>query len=56
VGRVQTFYIRKLMLKIETAASMKRVKEIMRQTLEEMHASGMQAAKGAIVYYDVDPY
>ncbi len=55
VGRVQTLYIRKLMLKIETQASMKKVKEIMRQTLVEMHASGMQAVKGAIVYYDVDP-
>ncbi len=43
------------MLKIETQASMKKVKEIMRQTLVEMHASGMQAVKGAIVYYDVDP-
>lgn len=55
VGRVQTLYIRKLMLKIETAASMKKVKEIMRQTLEEMHASGMAAVRSAIVYYDVDP-
>ena len=55
VGRIQTLFIRKLMLKIETQASMKKVKEIMRQTLVEMHASGMPAVKGAIVYYDVDP-
>lgn len=56
VSRVQTLYIRKLMLKIETSASMKKVKDIMRQTLEEMHASRMPAVKSAIVYYDVDPY
>lgn len=55
VGRIQSLYIRKLMLKIETQASMKKVKDIMRQTFIEMHESGMQAAKGAIVYYDVDP-
>lgn len=56
VARVQTLYIRKLMLKIEVNASMKKVKDIMRATFEEMHASGMPAVKGAIVYYDVDPY
>lgn len=55
VGRVQTLYIRKLMLKVEVEASMKKVKEIMRQTIVEMRSSGMLAAKTAIVYYDVDP-
>lgn len=55
VGRVQTLYIRKLMLKIEIEASMKKVKEIMRQSIVEMRTSGMPAAKTAIVYYDVDP-
>ena len=55
IGRIQSLYIRKIMLKIETQASMKKVKEIMRQTFAEIHESGMQAAKGAIVYYDVDP-
>ncbi|MDE6324249.1 MAG: primosomal protein N' [Paramuribaculum sp.] len=55
VARVQTFYIRKIMLKIEVSASMKKVKEILRATLEEMHASRVRAIKSAIVYYDVDP-
>ncbi len=55
VARVQTFFIRKIMLKIEVSASMKRVKEILRATLEEMHASRVRAVKSAIVYYDVDP-
>ena len=43
------------MLKIEVNASMSKVKDIMRATYEEMHSSGMQAVKGSIVYYDVDP-
>lgn len=55
VGRVQTFYIRKIMLKVEVNASMKRVKEILRATYEEMHASRHSAIRGAVVYYDVDP-
>lgn len=55
VGRVQSLFIRKVMLKVEIEASMKKVKEILRNTLIEMHSSGMQAAKSAIVYYDVDP-
>ena len=33
----------------------KKVKEILRATLEEMHASRVRAVKSAIVYYDVDP-
>lgn len=55
VGRVQTLYIRKLMLKIEVTASMKKVKEILRATYEEMHAARLSAIRSAIVYYDVDP-
>lgn len=55
VGRVQTFYIRKIMLKVEVQASMKKVKELLRATFEELHASRMQPAKSAIIYYDVDP-
>lgn len=56
VGRVQTLYIRKIMLKVELNASMKKVKEILRETLIEMHQSNNSAIRGAIVYYDVDPY
>jgi len=55
VGRVQTLYIRKIMLKIEVNASMKKVKDILRATFEEMHRSGMGAVKSAVIYYDVDP-
>ncbi len=55
VGRVQTLYIRKIMLKIEVNASMKKVKEILRATFEEMHESRLPAIRSAVVYYDVDP-
>lgn len=55
VARIQALYIRKLMLKIEVNASMKKVKEILRATFEEMHASRINAIKTAVIYYDVDP-
>lgn len=55
VGRVQTLYIRKIMLKVELNASMSKVKEILRSAIEEMHAARLPGIKGAIVYYDVDP-
>lgn len=55
VGRVQTLYIRKIMLKVELNASMSKVKEILRSAIEEMHAGRLPGIKGAIVYYDVDP-
>lgn len=53
VARVQQMYIRRVMIKIEVEASMRKVKEILRALYEEMHARG--AARGAVVYYDVDP-
>ncbi|MCM1484140.1 MAG: primosomal protein N' [Muribaculaceae bacterium] len=55
VSRVQTLYIRKLMLKVEVEASMAKVKSILRDTYVEMMNSGMPAVRGAIVTYDVDP-
>lgn len=56
VGRVQSFFIRKIMLKVELNASMKKVKEILRNTLIEMHEARNSAIRSAVVYYDVDPY
>lgn len=55
VARVQSFFIRKLMLKVEINASMKKVKEILRNTLIEMHQARNSAIRSAVVYYDVDP-
>jgi len=54
VARVQQLYIRKIMLKIETSASMKRVK----QTLLDAHAAIAKDPdfKGTILHYDVDPF
>lgn len=40
---------------MEVSASMKKVKDIMRATYEEIMTSGMPAVKGLIVNYDVDP-
>lgn len=55
VSRIQSLYIRKLMLKIEVEASMKKVREILRGVYIDFHESGLNGIKSAIVYYDVDP-
>lgn len=56
VGRVQSLFIRKIMLKVEVNASMPIVKEILRSVTEEMHARKIRGVKSALVYFDVDPY
>ena len=54
VGRVQTLYIRQLVLKMEMEASMAKVKTILRGLYEQM--LGLDARmKGVRLYYDVDP-
>ncbi len=53
VGRVQGLYIRKIMLKIEPAASVTKIKELLRSTYIEMLS--LAEVKGTVVYYDVDP-
>lgn len=53
VGRVQSMYIRKIMVKLETAASPKRVKEILRKAQNDFYNN--PDAKGLVIYYDVDP-
>lgn len=53
VGRIQSLYIRKIMLKVEVQASMQKVRNILRELLEHMHT--LPQMKGTIVYYDVDP-
>lgn len=54
VARVQSLHIRRFMLKIETGASMIKVKELLRKLYEDMHIS-VPAMKGIMIYYDVDP-
>ena len=55
VGRVQQLYIRKIMLKIEVEASMTKVRAILRDLYERMHAVPGSPIRSAQIYYDVDP-
>ena len=55
VSRVQSLYIRNLMLKVELTASMKKIKDILRQLYVSM-CSQMPSMRGGHLYYDVDPY
>lgn len=53
VGRIQMMYIRRIMLKIETNASLVKVKELLQRVRIDMINAGRLS--GATVYYDVDP-
>ncbi len=53
VSRIQSLYIRAIMLKIEIEASMSKVKQILRDIAVEMQSS--PSTKGFTIYYDVDP-
>lgn len=53
VKRIQQLYIRQITLKMETAASMRKVKQILRNIYENSLSD--YRMKQAIVYYDVDP-
>lgn len=54
VARVQNLYIRQVTLKMETAASMVKVKNILRDLYERMIAADARM-KSVRLYYDVDP-
>ena len=53
VARVQTLYIKKLIIKIESTASMARVRQVLSEVQREMLSE--DRFKSLIVYYDVDP-
>lgn len=53
VGRIQTMFIRKILLKFEINATVKGVREILQRELETMSAT--KEFKGISIYYDVDP-
>lgn len=53
VSRIKSLYIQKIMIKIETSASMSKVREILRATYREMAAD--PALRNSTIYYDVDP-
>ena len=51
--QIQTLFIRKIVLKIETNAPMARARQLLVQVQQEMVAE--DRFKSLIVYYDVDP-
>lgn len=53
VSRVATYYLQSIMLKIEAGASMKKVKDLLRQILASIASN--PDVKSSIIYYDVDP-
>ncbi|HEY5569880.1 MAG TPA: primosomal protein N' [Bacteroidales bacterium] len=53
VGRVQTYYIQKIILKIELDASLEKMRLYLRRTIDELRKE--QGFKSFLIYYDVDP-
>ncbi len=53
ISRISTYYLQSIMLKVESEASMMKVKEILRKIYVEMASDPRM--KQAVVYYDVDP-
>ncbi len=53
VSRIQTFFIRKIVVKIETSASLPKVRELLLRVRHEMIED--ERFRSSIVYYDVDP-
>ena len=53
VARIQTLFIRKIVLKIELDASMSKARQLLVQVQKEM--VGDERFKSLVVYYDVDP-
>lgn len=54
VARIQSLYIRRIMLKIETTASIVKVKQVLRDIYVEM--ANAKVLSGITLYYDVDPF
>ena len=55
VGRVQNFFIRRLMLKIEPDAPVSRVRELLDAIYTRLAEARYEPICRGIVYYDVDP-
>lgn len=53
ISRISTYYLQSIMLKVESGASMSKVKELLRQIYVNMASDSRM--KQAVVYYDVDP-
>ena len=54
VARVQTMYIRQIVLKMELTASMVKVKKILRDIYEQLLAADSRM-RSTRLYFDVDP-
>lgn len=53
VSRVNTWYLQQIMLKVESQASMKKVKSLLRQVYEQIAPAPQ--IKSSQIHYDVDP-
>ena len=53
VGRVQTYYIQKIVIKIEPEASLEKIRLYLGRTIDELRRE--QGFKSFVIYYDVDP-
>ena len=53
VARIQSLYIRKIVLKIENNASLQKIREILVKTQEWIMSR--PESNGLSIYYDVDP-
>lgn len=53
VGKISTYHIRTIMLKVETQASMSKVKQILRQVYVSL--ADLPGMKSTLIHYDVDP-
>lgn len=55
VGRIQTLYIRKIMLKLEPAISMRSLHQALDQIYASLRAIGRESFRRVVIYPDVDP-
>lgn len=53
ISRIATYYLQQIMIKIETAASLPKVKSILRSIYESLARD--PKIKSSVLYYDVDP-
>jgi len=53
ISRIATYYLQSIMLKVEAGASMKKVKDLLRQILASIAMN--PDIKSSVIYYDVDP-
>ena len=54
VGRIQTLFIKKIVIKVEQQASMSKIRTYLQQVQRAIMED--ERFKSLMVYYDVDPY